>query len=157
MSTSVFIEPLDVLFLRGNKLFGDPGSHGEALIPPWPSVASGALRSRMLADAGLDLFAFGRGEVDHPSLGTPAAPGPFTITGFHLARRHADGRVELLMAPPADLVVFAAEGDQPFRVQRLAPAAPVSGLATSAELPLLPVLAQADRRKLAGGYWLTEA
>ncbi len=40
MSTSVFIEPLDVLLLRGNKLFGDPGSHGEALIPPWPSVAA---------------------------------------------------------------------------------------------------------------------
>ncbi len=37
MSTqTTFIEPLDVLFLRGNKLFGDPGSHGESLIPPWP-------------------------------------------------------------------------------------------------------------------------
>ena len=63
MSTSVFIEPLDVLFLRGNKLFGDPGSFGEAMIPPWPSVAAGALRSRMLADAGIDLAAFARGEV----------------------------------------------------------------------------------------------
>jgi CRISPR-associated protein Cmr3 len=157
MSTSVFIEPLDVLLLRGNKLFGDPGSHGEALIPPWPSVAAGALRSRMLADAGIDLAAFARGEVDHPSLGTPTAPGPFTVTGFHLARRHADGRVELLMAPPADLVVFAAEGDQPFRVQRMAPTAPAAGLASSAELPRLPVLAQADRHKPAGGYWLTEA
>jgi len=157
MSTSVFIEPLDVLLLRGNKLFGDPGSHGEALIPPWPSVAAGALRSRMLADAGIDLSAFGRGEVDHPSLGTPAAPGTFTVAGFHLARRHADGQTELLMAPPADLVVFAAEGDQPFRVQRMAPTAPAAGLASSAELPLLPVLAQADRRKPAGGYWLTEA
>ena len=31
MTTTVhhrFIEPLDVLFLRGNKLFGDPGSFG---------------------------------------------------------------------------------------------------------------------------------
>lgn len=157
MSTSVFIEPLDVLFLRGNKLFGDPGSFGEAMIPPWPSVAAGALRSRMLADAGIDLAAFARGEVDHPSLGMPTAPGPFTVTGFHLTRRHADGRVELLMAPPADLVVFAAEGDQPFRVQRMAPTAPAAGLASSAELPRLPVLAQADRHKPAGGYWLTEA
>ena len=56
-----FIEPLDVLFLRGNKLFGDPGSYGEALIPPWPSAAAGALRSRLLADAGVDLAAFARG------------------------------------------------------------------------------------------------
>lgn len=157
MNTSVFIEPLDVLLLRGNKLFGDPGSHGEALIPPWPSVAAGALRSRMLADDGIDLAAFARGEVPHASLGTPTAPGAFTIAGFHLARRHADGRVEPLLAPPADLVVFAAEGDQPFRVQRMAPTAPAAGLASSADLPLLPVLAQADRRKPAGGYWLTEA
>ena len=52
-STALFIEPLDVLILRGNKLFADAGSHGEALMPPWPSVAAGALRSRMLIDAGI--------------------------------------------------------------------------------------------------------
>lgn len=157
MSTSVFIEPLDVLLLRGNKLFGDPGSHGEALIPPWPSVAAGALRSRMLTDAGIDLAAFGDNKASHPTIGKRDEPGPFTVAGFHLARRHADGGAELLLAPPADLVVFAAEGDQPFRVQRMAPTPPAAGLASSAELPLLPVLAQADRRKPAGGYWLTEA
>lgn len=157
MSTSVFIEPLDVLFLRGNRLFGDPGSFGEALIPPWPSAAAGALRSRMLADDGVDLAAFARGQVEHASLGTPAAPGTFTVSGFHLARRHADGRTELLMAPPADLVVFEAEGGQPFTVLRMAPTAPVAELASSSDLPLLPVLAQADRRKPAGGYWLTQA
>ena len=33
-STALFIEPLDVLILRGNKLFADAGSHGEALMPP---------------------------------------------------------------------------------------------------------------------------
>lgn len=157
MSTSVFIEPLDVLLLRGNKLFGDPGSFGEALIPPWPSVAAGALRSRMLADDGVDLAAFSRGEVDHPSLGTPAVPGAFTVAGFHLARRHADGRVELLMAPPADLVVFEAGDGHHFTAVRMAPMAPLVGLTSSAALPLLPVLAQADRRKPAGGYWLTES
>ena len=51
---SRFIEPLDVLFLRGNQLFGEPGSYGEALMPPWPSVAAGALRTRILADDGFD-------------------------------------------------------------------------------------------------------
>ncbi len=58
MSTAAFFEPLDVLFLRGNKLFGDPGSFGESLVPPWPSVAAGALRTRMLVDASVDLAAF---------------------------------------------------------------------------------------------------
>jgi CRISPR-associated protein Cmr3 len=111
----------------------------------------------MLADDGVDLAAFARGEVNHPALGTPAAPGPFTVTGFHLARRHGGGRVELLMAPPADLVLFEAEGSQPLTAVQMAPTKPAAGLASSAELPLLPVLAQADRRKPAGGYWLTAA
>ena len=42
-TTSCFIEPLDVLFLRGNQLFGEPGSYGEALMPPWPSVPGAPL------------------------------------------------------------------------------------------------------------------
>lgn len=73
------IEPLDVLLLRGNQSFGDPGSYGDAVMPPWPSVAAGAIRSRMLADAGADLAAFARSEQPHPALGTPARPGPFTL------------------------------------------------------------------------------
>lgn len=150
-----FIEPLDVLFLRGNKLFGDPGSHGESLVPPWPSMAAGALRSRMLADERVDLGAFARGEVDHPTLGTPTKPGSFAVTAFHLARRFADGRIELLIAPPADLVINEGEG-QP-RLRRLQPTALSSGLQTSTNLPLLPVLAEEQRGKPAGGYWLTQA
>lgn len=46
MTAYRFLEPLDVLFLRGNKLFGDPGSYGASLVPPWPSVAAGALLYR---------------------------------------------------------------------------------------------------------------
>ena len=100
--TSVFIEPLDVLVLRANKLFGDPGSYGESLVPPWPSVAAGAIRSAVLAREG-DAFAFARGEWSHPALGTPSEPGPFTVTAFHLARR--GDRVEPLFEPPADIVI----------------------------------------------------
>lgn len=158
MSTSVFIEPLDVLFLRGNKLFGDPGSYGEALILPWPSVAAGAIRSRMLADDGVDLAAFARGEVPHATLGTPAAPGAFAVTAFHLARRHADGRIEALVALPADLVVSEDDSGKP-SVRALTPTALPQGavLASSAPLPLVPVLAERERGKPASGYWLNEA
>ena len=151
-----FIEPLDVLFLRGNKLFGDPGSHGESLVPPWPSVAAGALRSRMLADERVDLAAFARGEVDHPTLGTPKRPGSFAVTAFHLARRFADGRVELLIAPPADLVISESDG-KVSSVRSLQPTVLASGLQASSNLPLLPVLAEERRSKPAGGYWLTQA
>lgn len=154
-----FLEPLDVLFLRGNKLFGDPGSFGESLVPPWPSVAAGAMRSRMLVDAGVDPAAFARGEAEHPELGVPDRPGSFAVTAFRLARRRRDdGRVEVLIQPPADLVVSEDEAGQP-GVRALAPTdlTRVEGLACSAPLPLLPVLAETERSKPGGGYWLTEA
>ena len=156
-----FLEPLDVLFLRGNKLFGDPGSYGESLIPPWPSVAAGALRSRMLADDEVKLTDFAKGEVGHPTLGklagkTPAEPGTFTVTAFHLARRYTDGRVELLIQPPADLIISERENGVA-AARSLTPMPLGDGLACSAPLPLLPVLAEDSRSKPASGYWLTES
>lgn len=156
--TTLFLEPLDVLFLRGNKLFGDPGSFGESLVPPWPSVAAGAIRSRMLADAGVDLAAFARGEIEHPVLGTPTKPGPFAVTAFHLARRFGDGRAEILLPPPADLVI-AENAESRVTVRALIPT-PFSkgeGLQSSAPLPHLPVLAERERSKPAAGCWLTES
>jgi CRISPR-associated protein Cmr3 len=151
-----FLEPLDVLFLRGNKLFGDPGSYGEALIPPWPSVAAGAIRSRMLADGKADLT---NPATWPPELGTPDNPGPFMVTGFHLARRHGDGRVEALFQVPADLVLSEGADGMP-SVRALSPTPlPLAGegLQSSAPLPHLPVLAETERSKPAGGYWLTQA
>lgn len=152
-----FIEPLDVLFLRGNKLFGDPGSYGESLVPPWPSVAAGALRSAMLAQEGVDPAEFARGALTHPTLGRPEAPGPFAIIGFTLARRDAQGAVESLHALPADLIAEADEADRVTRLTRLTPIEPAPGLQSSAPLPLWPVLPQAGRAKPAGGLWLTQA
>lgn len=155
-----FLEPLDVLFLRGNKLFGDPGSFGESLMPPWPSAAAGALRSRMLADAGIDLAVFARGEIEHAELGTPQRPGPFTVTGFTLARRLADGHVEPLFAPPADLVL-GRDDSGVIQVGLFTPTAMFRagevGILSSAPLPRLPVLAETERSKHVTGYWLTTA
>lgn len=149
-----YIEPLDVLFLRGNKLFGDPGSYGESLIPPWPSVAAGAIRSRMLVDDDVDLTAFAAGNVTHPTLGTPTTPGQFTVTGFHLARRTGNG-VEILVAPPADLVITQLEDT--LAISAMQPMLLPTGLASSATLPLVPVLAQAQARsKPVSGFWLTQ-
>lgn len=156
-TTYRFIEPLDVLFLRGNRLFGDPGSHGESLVPPWPSVAAGALRSLMLAADGIDLAAFARGSVPHPTLGTPAEPGTFALTGFDLARRDKAGHVQTLHALPADLALTRGE-DGSLRLTRLLPQPPAAGLASSAPpLALWPVLAESKRGKPAGGHWLTQS
>lgn len=152
---TLFIEPVDVLFLRNNKLFGDSGSYGESHMPPWPSVAAGAIRSRILADDQVNLAAFARGEVNHPTLGTPAAPGNFALTAFNLGRRFADGHVELLIALPADLII--KESGKKTTACLLRPETMLAGLETSSSLPMLPVLAEEQRSKQATGYWLRQA
>jgi len=156
MSTTHFIEPLDLLFLRGNKLFGAAGSFGESLVPPWPSVISGAVRSALMVYKGVDLARFAAGEVEDSELGTPVQPGPFTVTAFHLARRRSDGEVEPLFALPSDLLVNIEE-DGDVRVSRLQPVALSPAVESSYELPLLSVLAAPKRAKPAYGYWLNEA
>ena len=155
MTAYRFLQPLDVLFLRGNKLFGDPGSFGESLVPPWPSAAAGALRSRMLADEGVDPAAFATGDVRHSTLGTPAEPGPFRVTAFHVARVTPAGEIELLAEPPADLIL-SRDDKGALNLAALAPSPLPAGLASSAPLPLLPVLGEPQRRKPAAGYWLSQ-
>ncbi len=151
---ALLIEPLDVLFLRGNKLFGDPGSFGESLVPPWPSVAAGAIRSALLAHKGIDLQAFAAGRVSDPELGTPEQPGPFRVLDFRLARRFADGRIEPLYLPPADLVIRRKD-DGTIECARMRPQAVPRGIASSAATPLHAVLPEQERRKPESGYWLT--
>lgn len=149
-----FIEPLDVLYLRGNALFGDPGSFGEAMIPPWPSVAAGALRSRMLVDDGVDMTIFGRGEINHATLGTPQQPGSFCLRTFQLAQRQPNGEIHPLFPLPADLVISESAAQGALQVSALTPTQVNSGVASSFHMPLLPVLAEKERSKPSTGYWL---
>lgn len=156
-----FIEPLDVLYLRGNKLFGDAGSYGEALMPPWPSLAAGALRSRMLADHGVDLAAFaqardrlpGLSDALHACLGTPAQPGSFRISLFTLACREKD-RVQPCFPLPADVVVTTGTLDDASYLQ---PTALHSALSSSYALSQPPLLRAAGPAKPQGNLWLNAA
>ena len=61
MMETRFIQPLDVLYLRGNQLFDGAGAYSAPLMPPWPSLAAGAIRSRMLSDHGVDMDAYSMG------------------------------------------------------------------------------------------------
>lgn len=153
--TRLFIEPLDVLSLRGNKLFGDPGSYGECLLPPWPSAAAGAVRSALLVHKGIPPEEFAEGTVEDPELGTPARPGPFLVAGFTLARRHTDGRVESLHRPPADLVT---RGDTRKDREALTmhPHVLHSRILSSAATARHAVLSERERKKAGAGYWLTQ-
>lgn len=150
-----FLEPLDVLFLRGNKLFGEAGQHGEMQMPPWPSVVAGAIRSRMLADGdGFAAFALGRrpagvlGEV----LGTPVEPGSFRIAWFSVARRNGQA-MEPVKPLPADL--FAEEGSD--RLLYLEPQRLPEGLQGSLATPQIVALRQMKSTKPQGGVWLNGA
>ena len=150
---AVFLEPLDLLVLRGNRLFAGGGAHGEALMPPWPSVAAGSLRSRMLVDAGADPGAFARGESvlvgeRAAALGTPAAPGSFRVRHFGPARRRGDA-IEVLYGLPADLVL---EGE---RFMPVLPRRLPLGITSSYSLGALPMLG-ADRAKQPRGWWITQ-
>jgi len=151
--TTCFIEPVDVLYLRGNKLFGDPGSYGESQIPPWPSVAAGAIRSMLLARDGGDFDGFVSGEKPHSSLGTAEKPGSFRITGFGLARR-MNGSLERIHALPADLVLSESDGVK--MLQRIRPRTLHEAIQSSFPLEQSPVLAQPQRGKPLAGYWLNE-
>ncbi len=153
-----YVEPFDILFLRGNKLFGAPGSFGESLMPPWPSVVAGALRSAMLAARGHDFAAFAHGEITSDAeLGTPAGPGTFTVTAFDVARRYDDGRIETVHALPADLVVHTVDvqGVERTATRRLTPWPAAEGILSSARTSSLGVLAEPRRGKPATGRWLT--
>lgn len=148
-----FIEPLDVMFPRGNKLFGDAGQHGEAQMPPWPSVAAGAIRSRMLADAAVDLAAFGQGRRPEGPLGnvlgTPVEPGSFRLTWFSVARRNGK-TVEPILPLPAD--VIADENQN--RLFYLKPQTLPDRFQASHPMHQLPVLHQTKSTKAQSGLWL---
>ncbi len=150
MSDCLWIEPQDVLYLRGNKLFGDPGDDALAQMPPWPSVAAGAIRSRMLVDHGINPSAFASGDALMPDnlatvLGTPQEPGSFHLVRFGLARRVWD-HIEPLFPLPADVMLFKNIDDS-LDIIQLEPQPLADGIMGAVQTPCLPVLKIDQQRK----------
>lgn len=175
MAETRFVSVLDVLFPRGNKLFGE-GQHGEALMPPWPSLVAGAIRSRMLADAGaavLESFAKGGRPADPlgKALGTPAEPGTFRISWFSLALRKGQ-MAEPVFPLPADLVSKERHDGGAWRARcshlpddlvseerhddlaYIKPHSLPGQLHASSSTPMFPVLRQSKISKPEQGLWL---
>lgn len=154
MADYCFIKPLDVLYLRGNRLFDGAGAHGTALMPPWPSLAAGAIRSRMLADHQIDPTIFKEAKPEGAigkCLGTPQNPGDFRITNFFVAER-TDASMAIFFPLPADLV---AKSDGHLAYLQPTPLHPA--LQTSYPLPFCPLLAADAPSKPLGGQWLNQA
>ncbi len=173
MSTRYFfVEPIDVLMLRGNRSFGDAGQHGETLMPPWPSVFAGAFRSALLAGDAKRLAEFVSvgsrhfaseseradrmrdilGEALFAALGTPQQPGSFRVTWASLGlARSAVAWPEAVLPLPADLQV----ADEPAALPvALIPTAFPYGTSGEPTLPMVALLRSPKQVKAAGGHWI---
>ena len=181
MSTNYyFVEPLDVLMVRGNKSFGGDGQHGEAVMPPWPSLFAGAFRSALLSNDAQILSRFVAvgtdaalsqderslqmrgilGDALFAALGTPSEPGHFQVTWLSLALGvegastigKPTDRLAAFMPVPADLTAFEEVGVPP--LVALQPMPSPSGSSASGELPLTALLRIGKQVKPASGRWL---
>jgi CRISPR-associated protein Cmr3 len=167
-----FVEPLDVLMLRGNRSFGSAGEHGEMLLPPWPSLFAGAFRSALLgSDASrlAEFVAIGgddrfsdedkRCRAMHSvlgpelfdALGTPQRPGRFRITWASMARQNA-GRTTPLVMLPADLIAHGNAETR--RLSTLKPTSWPAGLRGSTLLQMSAFLPTPRQVKPLAGLWL---
>lgn len=140
------IDPVDVLFLRGNRLFGEAGEHGENQMPPRPSVFAGAVASRILADRGR-ISEITRDFRRADAILAETAGEDYACVFLALAR---DNKVYLPL--PSDLV--ALEDDKGLTPHRLRPRYLPKELRASAPLPMVPVLTARERTKPLFGIWL---
>lgn len=150
-----FIEPIDVLMLRGNRSFGQAGEHGEALLPPWPSVFAGAFRSALLGVDPAHLASFPTGQKLPgrlgECLGTPDEPGTFRITWVTVAKRNGKA-VEAATPLPADLLRIRESGNDV--LVPLEPSALPPGLQASTLLPMQALLKYRQAKPVNG--WLDQ-
>ena len=174
MTTYLFIKPLDVLFLRGNEAFGGEGQHAESLMPPWPSVFAGALRSAILArDPQVELGLFSelteegdvRSEVVRKVVGTPRKPGSFRISFLSLGTAQ-----EVFFPVPSDVLVWEDKNGGPNRqvkkIVRLAPVDITNLVPEDFARSKLPfswphalshvVTAKTPKEKPSSGWWLNQ-
>lgn len=150
MSEFICFDPLDVLYLRGNRLFGG-GVHGHAQMPPWPSLFAGALASRALADAGR-IQEVTRNPDRTDAVLAQVLGENWGITSLGLLRGS-----HTFFPVPADLVIFGSKGNR--SLCRVVPRQFVQsfpGVAASNELPFFPVLDNPLREKPETGFWLSE-
>ncbi|MGQ9485958.1 MAG: type III-B CRISPR module-associated Cmr3 family protein [Desulfosoma sp.] len=146
--TVLSLTPLDVLMLRGNRLFGG-GVHGGALMPPWPSVISGALISRALADRNWIGRVTAKPQEAEELI--PQALGDnFSLRSLWVW----SGRDQRLWFPaPADVVLLKGSTSEA-SLQCISPRKVPEGLLCSYPLEQLPVLDVKERRKAAESVWL---
>ncbi|HPE61149.1 MAG TPA: type III-B CRISPR module-associated Cmr3 family protein [Thiolinea sp.] len=136
-----FIQAVDTVTIRGNKLFGDAGSYGETTFPPRPSVLSGAFRSLLWANNGRDAQAIQQSD--------------FRLTGLFPASQNETGVIEVFLPLPADVTVLEKDKS----IQQLEPQVLNNTIQHSqmAQLPMMPILRQGRQSKAESGWLLNQS
>jgi len=100
----IVIRPIDVWLFRDGKPFTAGEDHlAESTFPPSPFTLQGAIRTKILADKGVNLFEFARQKKPDPDIGYGDNFGNLRLCG-PLLMRYKDGRWERLIQIPADVV-----------------------------------------------------
>lgn len=157
-----FVEPLDILAFRGNRMFGDEGAFGETSVIPPPSVFAGAFRSLLFSLLSPDQQRdFQNGKKPQcpvgEQLGSPQSPGTFKLRWLTLGRmRRDDGdsdNIELIVATPSD-VALAKERDGQMGVAKIAALISPSYevVRSSAITEKLSTLVTSSRTKTSSGF-----
>src|SRR5699024_7216634 len=129
-----------------------------AQMPPWPSVFAGAIRSRMIADAGASIAALKSGDLPAPLdgiLGTPEQPGDFTLGDITIHHQPDNGDWDVYSPLPADLTITGSVEEPTIHV--LKPQELPAALATSNNSSQLPLLRIDGQAKPVSGFWLNSA
>jgi len=148
-NTALKLRPLDVLYLRGNRLFGGPGDHGESLMPPWPSVFAGAVYSHAMA------------VENRISEASESEKGPEIIKemyGDTLIHWIGLAKKEQVCFPlPSDLVIFQENDSVTTVTMKPEKKGLFAGCITGhpVELPEIPLIRTKEQKKPSTGYWIT--
>ena len=143
MTTTLFIEPSDVLLFRDGRSFSAGDQLATGHFPPHPTTVYGALRSALLSQGQADFRQndFGlNGKELGTVVGTKTQLGRLTLTGFSLARRTAGG-VEALYPIPYDVLIQKDDRGQPFagvRATYLVPSRALAGAPSLADRSNMP-------------------
>lgn len=100
----IFIEPSDVLLFRDGRPFAAGEDHrAVSLFPPMPLTMQGVIRSKVLADKGIDYVAYAQGKVPVSEIGYGDDYGQLLLRGPFVARE-VNGQVVRYFTLPADVV-----------------------------------------------------
>lgn len=146
----VRITPADVWLFRDGKPFTAGEDHiAQSTFPPSPFTLQGAIRTKVLADKGINPSEFARQGSPDPDVGYGDNFGKLRLCG-PLLMRCEDGKWERLIPMPADVVKV---GDR-YELLR-----PKSNLPFTANLPngLQLFWAQTDERVTEVKDWLPES